>query len=72
MLPANGGGTFWRLLIGSVAARVLHDAARLVWTSAHVLENQQPERLSKVLCGVDLSDKSVAVTQHAQRLAATF
>ena len=72
MLPTYGVGPFRRLLIGSVTAKVLHDATCPVWTSAHAPELPQPERLSKVLCALDLSDKSVAVMQYAQWLATMF
>jgi nucleotide-binding universal stress UspA family protein len=37
-LPTHGYGTFRRLLLGSVAAKVLHDAQIPVWTSAHAPE----------------------------------
>ncbi len=37
-LPTHGYGTFRRLLLGSVAAKVLHDAHIPVWTSAHAPE----------------------------------
>jgi nucleotide-binding universal stress UspA family protein len=34
-LPTHGYGTFRRALLGSVTAKVLHDAGIPVWTSAH-------------------------------------
>jgi nucleotide-binding universal stress UspA family protein len=37
-LPTHGYGTFRRLLLGSVTAKVLHDAQIPVWTSAHAPE----------------------------------
>lgn len=37
-LPTHGYGTFRRALLGSVAAKVLHDASIPVWTSAHAPE----------------------------------
>ena len=36
MLPTHGYGPFRRMLIGSVASKILHDAECPVWTSAHV------------------------------------
>ena len=37
-LPTHGYGPFRRALLGSVTAKVLHDAAIPVWTSAHAPE----------------------------------
>lgn len=72
MMPTHGIGPFRRLLLGSVTAKVLHDAACPVWTSAHSSETPQPERLRKVLCAVDLSEPSVAVMQYALSLSRLF
>lgn len=36
MMPTTGLGKFRRLLLGSVAAKVLHDSACAVFTSVHV------------------------------------
>jgi nucleotide-binding universal stress UspA family protein len=36
MMPTHGYGPFRRLLLGSVTAKVLHDAECAVWTSAHL------------------------------------
>src|SRR5579871_2714058 len=35
MLPTHGYGMFRSLLIGSVAAKVLHDSEKPVWTATH-------------------------------------
>src|ERR1700759_4003689 len=37
-LPTHGCGLFRRMLVGSTAARILHDAVVPVWTSAHATE----------------------------------
>lgn len=37
-MPTHGYGTFRRLLLGSVTAKVLHDAKVPVWTAAHAPE----------------------------------
>ena len=41
MMPTHGYGPFRRFLLGSVTAKILHDATCPVWTSAH-LETSLP------------------------------
>ncbi len=36
MMPTHGYGPFRRLLLGSVTAKVLHDAECPVWTAVHM------------------------------------
>lgn len=75
MMPTHGYGPFRRFLLGSVAAKVLHDAGCPVWTSVHA---QQPASASSptdcrsVLCAVDLTAKSVGVIQWAKQLADSY
>src|SRR5580658_1721688 len=38
MMPSHGYGPFRSLLLGSVTAKVLHDAKVPVWTGAHLAE----------------------------------
>ena len=72
MLPTHGRGPFRRFLLGSVTAKVLHDAHCAVWTSAHV--DQAPPAsvigLDKIVCAVDLGPRSKEVLQWAAKLAA--
>jgi nucleotide-binding universal stress UspA family protein len=73
MMPTRGTGIFRRLLIGSVTAKVLHDADIPVWTAPHLAgPRPHPERYSKILCAVDLSDASLPIMQQGQRLAQLF
>ena len=60
MLPTHGYGGFRSLLLGSTAAKILHDAECPVWTSAHAESPGvlQHERLRSILCAVDLSEES--------------
>jgi hypothetical protein len=39
MMPTHGVGTFRSFLVGSVTAKVLHDANCPVWTAAHALRS---------------------------------
>jgi nucleotide-binding universal stress UspA family protein len=71
MLPTHGYGPFRRLLLGSVTAKVLHDARCPVWTEAHMKDPdiRQHLEIEKVLCAVDLSDEAVRLMQWAAQFA---
>lgn len=71
MMPTHGYGTFRSLLLGSVTAKVLHDAKCPVWTSTHT---EDPDlihhlRCKNILCAVDLSAGSAALIRYAAELA---
>jgi nucleotide-binding universal stress UspA family protein len=70
-IPSHGLNPFRRFLLGSVTAKVLHDARVPVWTSAHREISHHPEfALKEILCAVDLSGRSECVLAYAHRLAA--
>ena len=70
MMPTHGYGPFRRFILGSVTAKVLHDAKCPVWTSAHVEEAPvEPTAYRTVLCAVDLTPKSLPLTQWASGFA---
>ncbi len=74
MLPTQGKGVYRRLLLGSTAAKVLHDADCPVWTGVH-LENAPPlEAVAcrRILCAVDLPPAHPQVMQWACGLAAEY
>src|SRR5437763_17179177 len=60
MMATHGYGPFRELLLGSVAAKVLHDSECPVWTATHVEEGPAIEHVnpSKILCAVDTTPKS--------------
>jgi nucleotide-binding universal stress UspA family protein len=72
MMPTHGYGPFRRLLLGSVTAKVLHDADCPVWTSAHqdAAEPQREQAFRNILCAVDLTPESVRLLQSAAAIAA--
>ena len=73
MMPTHGYGVFRSLLLGSVTAKVLHDALCPVWTAVHV-EQAPPAKAAfeRIMCAVDLTDSSLATMRFASRLARDF
>jgi nucleotide-binding universal stress UspA family protein len=70
MMPTHGYGPFRRLLLGSVTAKVLHDAQCPVWTGAHMEQPmQEPLKLQSILCAVDGTPKSTPVMDWAAQYA---
>jgi nucleotide-binding universal stress UspA family protein len=74
MMPTHGYGPFRGLLIGSVTAKVLHDVEVPVWTSAHVpeLDPNVPTTYRRILCAVDITEKSIPVMRWAAEFARHF
>jgi nucleotide-binding universal stress UspA family protein len=70
MMPTLGSGIFRRLLLGSVTAKVLHDAPCPVWTTSHS-EHVTPARYPyrTVACAVDLSSRSEETVRWASQFA---
>jgi nucleotide-binding universal stress UspA family protein len=67
MMSTHGLGAFYRFLLGSVTAKVLHEGHCPVWTGAHLEETPAREfSIRHVLCSVDLS----AHSRHTASLAA--
>jgi nucleotide-binding universal stress UspA family protein len=70
MMTTHGGGPFRQLLLGSVAAKVLHDTHVPVWTTAHSAE--APDRvhlaMHKVLCAVEAYAASVELPRWTSGL----
>lgn len=74
MMPTHGYGTFRSLLLGSVTAKVLHDARCAVWTAPHA-EDRSPAHHSycrNILCAVDTSSTSVELLRHASDVARSY
>jgi nucleotide-binding universal stress UspA family protein len=64
-LPTHGHSLFRRLLIGSVASKVLHDVHCPVWTAAHAEKQHAQELPRKILCALDGTDKTPAIAKWA-------
>lgn len=71
MMPTHGYGPFRSLLLGSVTAKVLHDANCPVWTSAHTEEPPHREQATfrKILCAIDGTPASIPLMKWAKELA---
>lgn len=71
MMPTHGYGKFRSLLLGSTAAKVLHDAHCPVWTSAHIEEIPVEARteIHNVLCAIELATETTELILSANDLA---
>jgi nucleotide-binding universal stress UspA family protein len=71
MMPTRGYGAFRRLLLGSVTAKVLHDAECPVWTGAHLAKGPSAEWINPttILCAVDADPASERALVWASHLA---
>lgn len=78
VMATHGYGRFRRFILGSVTAKVLHDADCPVWTGAHmpavpaVEQASQQAPIRQVVCAVDLSAHSENVLDWAACLARSF
>jgi nucleotide-binding universal stress UspA family protein len=74
LMPTHGYGPFRRFLLGSVTAKVLHDAGCPVWTGPHM--ESAPAYPSivfrKVLCAIDLGMESHAILQWGAGFAREY
>jgi nucleotide-binding universal stress UspA family protein len=74
MLPTHSPGTFDRLLLGSVTAALLRDLDCPVWTSVHSESVVPLEQIHfrRILCAVDLTERSEGVLNWAASLRAEY
>jgi nucleotide-binding universal stress UspA family protein len=70
----HGYGVLRRFLIGSIAAKLLHDLSCPVLTGVHLAETAQsgPVTITKVLCAVDLGQETGPILTYASRFAHDF
>jgi len=74
LLPTHGYGPFRRFILGSVTAKVLHDADCPIWTGVHIADAppQEAIRFRQVLCAVDLGPHSREVLCWAAQMAGAY
>lgn len=73
-MPTHGYGRFRRFILGSVTAKVLHDAQCPVWTGVHLEEAPEAATivLRTIVCAVDLGAQSAEPLAWASELARDF
>jgi len=74
VLPTHGYGTFRRFILGSVAAKVLHDADCPIFTGVHMPDAPSLETLhfQHIVCAVDLGPQSGPALDWAFQFASEF
>ena len=74
VMPTHGYGPFRQFILGSITAKVLHDADCPVWTGVH-LEEAPPEpaiSFRHILCAIDLGPQSCKTLEWAASLQKEF
>jgi nucleotide-binding universal stress UspA family protein len=74
MLPARGRGRFRAALLGSVTAKVLHDAECPVWTAARAHDTSYPSAMEwrNVVCAIDTTPEAVRLIRYAGELTSSY
>lgn len=73
MISTHGYGIFRRFILGSVAAKVLHDCPVPVLSGVHIAEpTAHREVINRILAAIDLGPQSSRVLSAAATLAAEF
>lgn len=74
LMPTHGAGPFRRFLLGSITAKVLHDAECPVWTGTHLdhVAAADPAEIRHVMCAVNFGPQSTKSIRWAAGFAAEF
>jgi len=74
VMPTHGYGPFRRFILGSIAAKVLHDADCPVWTGIHLeaARDEAPVHFRNVLCALDLGPHTGATLRWAAEFQKVF
>jgi nucleotide-binding universal stress UspA family protein len=74
VMPTHGYGPFRQFILGSITAKVLHDADIPVWTGVHLEEAPQvgPKPFLNIVCAVDLGPQSCKTLEWATAMQKEF
>lgn len=74
VMPTHGYGPFRRFILGSVTAKVLHDADCPVWTGTHLEAAPPTERIQirTVVAAIDIGPQMEKTLAYASRFASTM
>ncbi|MGD0363284.1 MAG: universal stress protein [Bryobacteraceae bacterium] len=74
VMPTHGYGPFRQFILGSITAKVLHDADCAVWTGVHLEEapQQEPTPFRDILCAIDLGPQSCNALKWATAMQKEF
>jgi nucleotide-binding universal stress UspA family protein len=74
VMPTHGYGPFRQFILGSITAKVLHDADCPVWTGVHLEEAPQVEvaPFRHIVCAVDLGPQSCKALEWATAMQKEF
>lgn len=74
LMPTHGPGAFRRFLLGSVTAKVLHDADCPVWAGTHLAEAPavNPAEVRHVMCAVNFGPQTAKTVHWAADFASEF
>jgi len=74
VMPTHGYGPFRQFILGSITAKVLHDADCPVWTGVHLEEAPHVERMPfrSIVCAIDLGPQSCKTLEWATAMQKEF
>jgi len=74
MMPTHGYGKFRSLLLGSVTAKVLHDAACPVWTATHTDDPElaKHRECKSIMAAIELTPETIPLIRRYKDLACDF
>ena len=74
VMPTHGYGPFRQFILGSITAKVLHDADCPVWTGVHLEEAPVVETVPfrNIVCAVDLGPQSCKALEWASLMQKEF